>query len=147
MLVALVRNTLAYALVALLCGAGCSDGGRPADPTGARARFDVSPSAGFFDAPFPIPTRALPGGGVRVDDFPNPRDNLILGRVLTALARPPVGFGTTSAIYLPFDGPIDEQGLPDAAGSLADGAAVLERRVEPTPVAKLVIAWRTCYLG
>lgn len=37
--------------------------------------------------------------------------------------------------------------LRAAALTLADGAAVLERRVEPTPVAKLVIAWRTCYLG
>lgn len=31
--------------------------------------------------------------------------------------------------------------------TLTDGCAVLERRVDPTPVAKLAIAWRTRWLG
>ena len=31
--------------------------------------------------------------------------------------------------------------------TLADGCAVLERRVDPTPVAKLAVAWRTRWLG
>lgn len=80
-------------------------GGRPQG--GTSARFSDTPTS-FWDAPFPNPARQRDDGTLVVDDFPNRPDNPLVKDALRSLAVSPVGFSPTAAVYLPFDGPLDE---------------------------------------
>ena len=111
--------------------AGCSgDDGVRAIP-GTSVVFDVSVEAGFFDAPFPIVHRVREDRSLIVDDFPNPTLNTLVTALVDELSSSPAGFGTSAAIFLPLDGPIDPDSLPDIAGSLETGASVFLVNIDP----------------
>lgn len=108
-----------------------ADGAVPREAT--RAAFDVSASAGFFDAPFPIGYRLRDDGGLAVGDFPNPGRNALVGRVLDALQTSHNGFGTTAGIFLRFDHPLDPASLPASSqASLDPASGVFLLDVDPT---------------
>lgn len=73
----------------------------PAEPGGPVVRFDLSPGAALFDAPFPSIHRE----GKGVADWPNP-DALPWFATLVD-AAPTDGFGATSGILFAFDGPVE----------------------------------------
>jgi dienelactone hydrolase len=94
-----------------------SDGGGP-----VTALFSTTP-ADFYELPFPNDLRLKPDGTMDLSDYPRP--NEFLGNYFDIFAANTRGFGTNSAIYFRFSGPIDPATLPATPeDSLADGASV-----------------------
>jgi len=131
------RSWLTACLVLLLaCDSDSGNGGPRPDPEeipGTQVRFDLSGDAGFFDAPFPIGLRDNHDGTIDMRGFPNPARKPLVRDLLVAMESGHAsGFGTNSAVYLPFDGPLDAAGLPaDAAASVAADSSVFLVNVHP----------------
>lgn len=89
-----------------------------------QVRFSLQQESGFFQAPFPILHRLQDDGNLRIMDFPNPQENALVERLKQALSTQSAGFGTNSAIFMPFDGPIDTKKLPDTTTSLQSDSPV-----------------------
>ncbi len=85
---------------------------------------------GFFDAPWPSDARRDADGTLALGGFPNPL-NSVLVRNYLATAEELDGFGTTSPIYVPFDGPLDVERLPSPAASTEDGSALVLADIDP----------------
>lgn len=110
-----VRRRVPIALAGLaLVGVSCGTADAPADAAVATggARFDPTPGAGFFAMPFPNPLRVRDDATLVVADFPNPRRNVILARLLNALETLPTGFAANAAVFVPFDVALDPAGIP-----------------------------------
>ncbi|MCO4747598.1 MAG: hypothetical protein KC912_22565 [Proteobacteria bacterium] len=88
-------------------------------------------SDALFDAPWPTDARRDADGAVDVSGFPNPDELSLLERYLDA-ATELRGYGTNSPIYLRFEDEIDEELLPDAAGSLEEDASLFLVDSDPT---------------
>src|SRR5262245_41901073 len=120
-----LASLLVIPLVAVLSGCGEED---PAP--GVMSRFD--PSAGFFDAPFPIAHRAGADGSVRVSDFPNPVANEQVVQLLSLIEEGTSGFSLNAAIYVPFDGAVDVARLPaDPRASIEPESTVMLVDIDP----------------
>jgi hypothetical protein len=118
------RATLAAAAAALGL-AGCGGGG-----AGPHVMMDFTRAGGLFDAPFPSDDLAG-GGAIDVSAFPNPKHVSLIEQA-RALIDDTSGFGATSGVYFRTSEPIDPAGLPDLAGSIADGATVFVVGIDPS---------------
>lgn len=98
------------------------------DDSTTTALFAVSAGETFYDLPFPNDLRRHADGRLDLSLFPT--NSLIVDQVRAA-AETLDGFGLNAAIYARFDGGIDPASLPDAAGSVTDGAAVYLVNVDP----------------
>lgn len=99
----------------------------PTFPDGDGPLPSYDPDGAFFDAPFPDDARRDDDGTVSWAGFPNPGVTLV-GNYLEHAERMD-GFGTSSPIYLQFDGPLS--GLPDPESSLADDSPLILVDVDP----------------
>jgi predicted esterase len=133
------------ALVAATGGA-CSDSGSattnpdapgPAADAGppVAAFFEV-PSPGqkiseFYALPFPNDLRLHADGTIDLSDYARP--SVLIGNLIDTFAKWTGGFGTNSAIYFRFSGPVDPSTLPATpSDSITDGASAYLVDVDPT---------------
>jgi len=106
---------VALAVVAVVAGACVpppgSGGGGP-----TTVQMDADWSGGFFSLPWPNAIRKQSDGSIDLAGLPT-KGNLILSQLLQVASREVDDFGTNSAIYLRFTGPIDESSLPTPSES------------------------------
>jgi len=108
----------------LVCvAAACAPSDRPVP------LYTATP-VGFFDAPWPSDARRDPDGTLALEGFPNPLNSALV-RTYLATAEELDGFGTTSPIYVPFDGPVDTDRLPSPEESVEDGSALVLADIDP----------------
>jgi predicted esterase len=110
------------ALVACLLAA-C--GGTPATSLFA---LPGTPADDFYALPFPNDVYKKPGGGLDLSTYPA---NSLTVEAYRDAAEELDGFGTNSAIFARFDGPLDPGSLPDAGGSMQPSASVYLVNVDP----------------
>lgn len=79
----------------------------------------------FFNRPWPADARLTGEGTIDLAGFPNPGASSLLADWLEVVERTTRGFGTSSAVYLVFDGPLDPGSLPGAAATLAGPSPVM----------------------
>jgi hypothetical protein len=119
-----------HLLLAALAAAACAERDDP--PVGPNPVFEPG-SPGFFDTPWPSDLRRdkdPDGDTISVEAFPNPLGiTLIDDYLLRADALD--GFGTSSPVYVGFDGPLDPALMPTPAGSRETGSAVVLVDVDP----------------
>lgn len=114
-----------------------ADGSVPGDGGGAGpvALFDTSPGrADFFALPWPSDARLLgQGAAARLDLAGLPNPGGLIGLYLATVGGEGLGgFGTSSAIYFRFDGPLDPASLPaDASAAVASTASAFVVDVTP----------------
>jgi hypothetical protein len=114
------RGKMLHMSMILALGA-CAE---PVAVDGPTPIFDPEGS-GFFDTPWPADTRLDPDGTLSLMGFPNP-SGLPLLETYLATAETIAGFGTSSPVYVRFDGPFDPAVLPAPAESMtADSPLVL----------------------
>src|SRR5262245_8350096 len=101
------------------CAAAC--GGDPAVSVFV-GRGAASTPETFYDLPFPNDARRQASGLIDLTGFP--AQTPIVEQYIAAIEGSLDGFGLNSGIFLRFDGELDESGLPDAAGSVGEDAAV-----------------------
>jgi pimeloyl-ACP methyl ester carboxylesterase len=118
------RASFVCALGLLASLASCSD-----TEVRVRPRVDYE-GAGFWDAPFPDERLRRADGTVDASGFPNHRQVKFVSDVVAALAGAR-GFGTSSTIYFPMEGPLDEASLPTAHESVSADASVVVVDVDP----------------
>ena len=97
---------------------------------------------GFFDRPFPD-DRRLVVGSPDLSDFPR-IDELPLLADYAAEASVLRGFGTSSPLYLRFDGPLDRSLLPDPIDSCREGSPLFLVDIDPSSPQRgqrVPIAW------
>jgi dienelactone hydrolase len=105
------------------------DGGPPPGPT--RAVFNGDGTS-FFASPWPLDSRRRPDQKIDLAGFPNPTSSELLATYVVAISENTRDFGCASAIYLPFDGPVDPSSLPALpADTLGPSATVRLVNVEP----------------
>jgi len=116
--------------VALSCVfiASASVLGSACNGTAERPKVSVG-SDGFFDSPWPSDHR-LVNGRIDLADFPGIGKYALLDRYVEA-SKNVYGFGTSSPIYLPFDGPLKTQRLPDPQTSGTTKSSVLLVNIDP----------------
>jgi hypothetical protein len=98
-------------------------------PTGPTPTYDPA-GDGFFDTPWPSDDRRDDDGTISLERFPNPFG---VSLVSTYLARAETleGFGTSSPVYVGFDGPLDPLTMPTPAESLEEGSSVVLLDIDP----------------
>jgi len=99
-------------------------------PEGTALRADYA-SSDFWATPLPGNHRLAGDGTVDLSAFPNPDGVTFVTQVLPLIDGRMHGFGTTSAIYFPLDGPIDPGTLPSLQESVQDDASVFLTPVDP----------------
>lgn len=118
------------------CEAGCllTPVGAPAPIPGTQMLFSfdsLGSGAGFYNFPYPNDLRLGPGGFLDLSGFPNPLGATFLTTNLPIMESRTKGFGTSSGIYLAFDGPLDGSLLPDPDNSRLPGSPVFLMDVDP----------------
>ena len=103
-----------------------TDGGTAAGP---EPRYDPD-GTDFLSTPWPSDGRRTEDGRADLSTFPNPAAIPLVDTYLE-VARGLGGYGNNTAIYLAFDQALDTGLLPDAAGSLQDGAPLYLVDVDP----------------
>jgi hypothetical protein len=107
----------------LVLPASCGGGGEEKELT--VSLFDPE-SGNFFDVPFPSEVHRNPDGSIDLSNFPNPRRSPWIGKLITAASEDCSGFGTNSAVYFRFSGPIRTSTLPASPeASASPGSSVL----------------------
>jgi hypothetical protein len=106
---------------ALVLLAACED---EAVSPGVSAKMNVADGAGFFEAPFPIGTRARDDGSLAVADFPG-AENALVGQLVDLLEHGTSGFSLNGAIYVPFDGLVDAGRLPATPAASLEPASTV----------------------
>jgi hypothetical protein len=99
-----------------------------AESPDVQAVFD--PNGAFFDLPWPADFRRTANGAPNAADFPNPTGVELVSDYVALTSTIP-GFSNNGAVYFRFDDAIDTTLLPDAAGSLDVGAALMLVDVDP----------------
>jgi hypothetical protein len=116
----------------------------PFVPTGPTPIYDPA-SEDFFDTPWPSDARLDADGTLALDAFPNPL-NIALVDTYLETADALTGFGTSSPIYVRFDGPFDPATLPTPAESVQPGSPLI--LVELATGARTPVQWeQTTYDG
>lgn len=102
-----------------------TDAPRPAIDTvpGVALRIEPRDGVDFYGTPWPSAHRRTADGGVRMGDFPNPNAIGLVQAAIDLVERDADGFGTTSGIFLAFDGPLSAEDL-SATESLTDASTV-----------------------
>ena len=85
----------------------------------------------FWDAPWPSDLRRDADGTIDMAGFPDPF-GVDLVQAYLVRAENLDGFGTSSPIYLPFDGLLDPARLPTPAESLGEDSTVVLVDIDPT---------------
>lgn len=124
-----LRAGVALAGTVLVLGGCSSDPGWPPAPSGTRIRSDFD-GDGFYAAPFPSDHR-LVDGAVSMAGFPNPAEIPFVTGLLGLLDGQADGFGTTSGVFFPLDGPIDPTSLPTLDESVDDNASLFLIAIDP----------------
>lgn len=109
-----VRGALAalVAVVAVACvPPPGSEGGGP-----TTVEMNAAWSNGFFSLPWPNAIRKQADGTLDLAGLPT-KDNFLLSQLVQIAAKEVRDFGTNSAMYLRFTGPIDESSLPGPSRS------------------------------
>lgn len=119
------NSSRAVAVALAFAAIGCTP-----DPIGGPTPTYEPGGRGFFDRPWPSDSRRDPDGTLAMDGYPNPFSVLLVDDYI-AHAEDLTGFGTSSPVYVGFDGPLDPAGMPTAAESIADGSAVVLVDVDP----------------
>lgn len=113
--------------------ASCHSGSGGPSSDAVVSLFSTSGDAGFFDAPFPVEHMRRQDDTIRYGLLPNPKNNPFAQIYIHQADRETNGFSRMGAVYLPFDGPIDAEGLPKTpAESLREGARVILVNVDRT---------------
>lgn len=168
-----------WLLAALGFGLAACDDGEPAETPsadGGAVEADVAPPSGFTDSGLPIP-EALPSarfaladdppttpiggipfpsdlyrdsdGAIDLRGFPEQQQDSILERIVQAIEDENDGFGTSSTLYMGFDGVIDPTALPaDGAASIAEASALQLVDIDPDSAERgrrWPITWRIGY--
>src|SRR5215470_9157286 len=103
-------------------GAAPDGGSSPDGGAAVTALFETTPSD-FYALPFPNDLRLRADGTIDLSDYPRP--SAFIGNWVDTFAKWSGGFGTNSAIYFRFSGPIDPATLPATpADSVGDTASV-----------------------
>jgi hypothetical protein len=121
-----LSNPAPASLLACALLAACGGDAAEEAITGTRARFDakaLTVSGDFFALPFPNDLRR-DGVGLSLFGFPNPKKSALLDSYTAALHDSVVGFGTASALFVSFDGPLDPSTLPSSADTLTPASPV-----------------------
>jgi len=105
-----------FIVVVLFFVISCGPQSRPT------ALWDLDGEA-LFDAPWPTDLKITDEGYPDLSGFPNSASLPIIEQYID-VAESQKGFGTTSAIYFPFDSPIDSAALPSPSQSLMEYAAL-----------------------
>jgi hypothetical protein len=122
-----MKRTAATILALGLLSCGPAGSGSP-EPV--IAVFDPG-SESLFDVPFPSEVRRSDDGSVDVSLFPNPRGIRIVDQLVDLVGGEMTGFGTSSAIYVTFSGPIDVGSLPPTPSiSRGPGSSVVLMNVD-----------------
>jgi len=126
-------------VLASLFASCTSDSTAPTNPGPAYdpvvSLFSTSENAAFFDAPFPVEHMRREDGTIRYDLLPNPQANPVAQHFLDQADRETSGFSRIGVVYLPFDGPINEEALPaPLTGSLKQEATVFLVNVDRTSI-------------
>ncbi len=115
-----------WLLASILVLTACGD-----DAARTRARTDYTATdTDFFAAPFPDEGRRDAEGSIDVSAFPQSRPSALLTE-LVAIASEAADFGTTSTIYLAFDGALDPSVEADPLDVSIDAPVLLVRVDEP----------------
>jgi pimeloyl-ACP methyl ester carboxylesterase len=114
------------ALAALF--AGCTEP-EPA-PDGPLPRWSAEPE-GFYDAPWPSDRYRDDDGTVSWRRFPDPSTVDLVEDYLARAEELP-GWGTSSPMYLPFEGPIEPERLPTPLASTVPGASLFVIDIDPS---------------
>jgi hypothetical protein len=98
-------------------------------PTGPTPTYNPGGEA-FFDTPWPSDDRRDDDGTISLQGFPNP---FAVSLISTYLERAEAlqGFGTSSPVYVGFDGPLDPLAMPTPAESLQPGSSVVLLDIDP----------------
>lgn len=101
----------------------------------------------FFDIPFPSVLRMNKDGKVDISSFPNPRNVEWIERLINSINGLYSGFGTNTAIYFRFSGPIDTSTLPqNFEATMSPESSVLLANVdEESPQFGMLIPIMTHY--
>lgn len=101
-------------------------------PEPVRSVFGIDEQVGFFGAPYPSEHMRRKDGTIRFDRFPNIYGNKVVQYYLDLANEKTNGFSRAGAIYLPFNGPINEENLPaDLFESLNDESSVFLVNLDP----------------
>ena len=107
----------------VLALAACGESGK------TTALFELpGDSTDFYAVPFPNDLRRDADGTIDLSAFPT---NSLIADKYRAAADSLDGFGLNQAVFARFDAPLDAPNLPDAAGSVADGASVYLVDIDP----------------
>lgn len=112
-----------------------TDGGLPIPEELPTARFilaDDPPTTSLGDIPFPSDLYRTPEGGLDLRGFPRRTRGSILERILLAIEADTEGFGTSSSMYMAFDGVVDPTALPaTSAASFTDDSSLILVDIDP----------------
>src|SRR5688572_29707059 len=84
----------------------------------------------FFDTPWPSDDRRDDDGTIALADYPNPFGVSLVDTYLEH-GEGLEGFGTSSPVYLRFDGPLDPLRMPTPSESTRQGSALVLVNVDP----------------
>jgi pimeloyl-ACP methyl ester carboxylesterase len=88
-------------------------------------------TAALFDAPYPSDLRRTDLGTIDLTTFPNPFNLSIIDNYV-AIANTLNGYGTSSPLYVKFDGTIDTTRLPDPETSRLEESSLQLVNVDPS---------------
>ena len=91
---------------------------------GTQARMNFGPRTAFYDGPFPSEELRTPGQPIDLSLFPNPGGIDLINRAIALLQESANGFGTSSGVFIQFDGPLGTGALPTIDQSVQPGSNV-----------------------
>jgi len=94
-------------------------------------RFDPTAGAPFWASPLPSDHRLRPDGTVHLQGFPNPDEIPFVASLVGLVDGQLDGFGTTSTIYLPLDGPLEPGFALDVHRTVEEDSPVFLVGVDP----------------
>lgn len=92
-------------------------------------RIDAPPPSGFYALPFPNDLRVMDDGTIDLRDHLRP--NQLIGLYLDTITAEQRGFGTTSGLFVRFNGPINPDSLPTPESSRQQEASVYLIDIDP----------------
>ena len=115
----------------LLLGSGCTEEPVVAAPPATNFVFELDAGSEFWAAPLPSDHRRYPDGKVDLRGFPNPGEVPFVDTLVDLVDGQLSGFGTTSTIYLPLDGPLSPGFEMTVHETASDDSPVFLVGIEP----------------